>query len=125
MKPTRVYFVVLLCAVLVGCGSPKPPSTEQIEAAIASAFKKDNPEAKVMLTDVRIEDDGKIYTIKFSCTNCVLEGGQGVKDVVPSTEGDAVVALDLQDKTWKIIFTSVKNAGGEKTRISSLDGYKF
>lgn len=125
MKMTTLLLVLACCLTFVGCGGPKPPSGEQIEAAIASAVTKDNPEAKVMLTDFKTDDGGKIYEIKFSCTNCVVEGGQGAKETVPSAEGEAVVALDLQDRTWKIIHTSVKNEAGARTRISSLDGHKF
>jgi len=116
---------VALCAILVGCGSPKSPSADQIMAELDGAVKKENPQASAKLTDIAMEPGGKAVKVKFTCTNCMLESRQDVKEIVPSAEGDADVWLDPQDGNWKFQQILIKSKDGAMTMLSSLTGKKF
>ena len=124
MKLTLIL-LVLLCGVFVGCGSPKAPSGEQIQTALGSAVKKENPDATAKLTNIEMGKDGKAVNFKFACTNCVLEDATRVKKTVPSANGEGVAWLDPQDGKWKIQQATVDNEDGTKHTISSLTGQIF
>jgi hypothetical protein len=118
MKQTLVFLIVL-CGLFVGCSSPQAPSGEQIQAALDSAVKKDNPAATAKLTGIEMDKDGKRVMAKFTCTNCLHLYFGGNKKIDPSSEGTASVWLDPQDKKWKFMDIYVDNEGGGASAIHS------
>jgi hypothetical protein len=87
--------------LLAGCSHNGEPSADQIESAINRALKAKNPDAvaKVLTTDIQRPYFYEDFT--FSCTNCVVRGRDGVRHVIPSTQGHGMVTLSSRINKWK------------------------
>ena len=118
MRLTLVVLIVL-CVLFVGCGSPKAPSSEQIEAALNDAVKKDSPNASAKLTDIELDKERAMVFTKFTCLNCLHNYSSGEKKVVPSAEGYASMGIVPQDKKWKFLTITIDNEDGGKSTIHS------
>jgi hypothetical protein len=103
MKPTLVLLVVLVCT-LGGCGSPAPPSSDSMKAAVIQALKKDNPAAKVEVTGMKMTEGQKAVAMSLTCDGCTkwVEPDNPKTGVNPTGKGTATVREHPVEKVWEV-----------------------
>jgi hypothetical protein len=116
--------LLLFCCCFLGCGRisflhSKPPSGEQIEAALDAGFKKDNPSASAKLTGIEMNKGGNYLSVTFSCTNCVVEGQNG-KKTLPSGKGAVGIGHNPEDDKWVFMTATVDGEDGQRY-VSALN----
>jgi hypothetical protein len=93
MKP--ILALLVLCLVLAGCSASKP-SAKQLDTALDSFIKKDNPNATA--TTVGITPSDRYIAVDFQFTDFSYLDKQGVKQTIPSGKG--LADFWLRDGKW-------------------------
>jgi hypothetical protein len=93
MKP--ILALLVLCGLLAGCSASKP-SAKQLETALDSFIKKDNPNATA--TTVGITSSDRYIAVEFQFTDFSYTDKRGVRQTIPSGKG--LADFWLRDGKW-------------------------
>ena len=119
----KIAVLIIVISSLFGCGS-KPPSGDQIVAALTKLAQKDNPGASVKLKDIGMSSDKKATDVKFECLNCAFVDSSGAKKIVPTSKGEATVWKGPTDSNYKFQEAFIVAEGGLHQSFDFI-GYKF
>jgi hypothetical protein len=120
MKTIALGFVSALSLALAGCGSPAPPSSDSMKAAVIQALKKDNPAAKVEVTGMKMTEDQHAVAMSLTCDGCTkwMEASSVTPGVGPTGKGSASVREHPVEKVWEVDEIMLDMDDGSKRLVS-------